>query len=144
MSRFSENPLWQPIYAKLLAFFDGKVMVLQSRLSVPKDRLIHIALHTDGLLIEPGQIALAVTVAMIGGSACPIDCFFKVFLYAQTFIIEIAHLALCKGIALLGKGQMPFEAFIILLCVKIFFNQLMADVELSARLVVRFWHCLSS
>ena len=73
---------------------------------------------------------------MIGSSARPIDCLFKVFLNTQTLGIKISDLALRKGIALLGKRHMPFKTLFVLLRFKMPFYQFVAAVELSARLVI--------
>nr|WP_305115146.1 hypothetical protein [uncultured Acetatifactor sp.] len=126
------------INTQLPAFFHGKVVILQGCLSIPKDRLLHIPLHAHGILVKPGEIILAVTISVVGGSASPINRFFKVFLCAQTVVIEIPDLTLGQRIALPGESQMPLKAFLVLPCLKIFFDQLVADLELSAGLVVLF------
>lgn len=111
-------------------------MVLQSCLLIPEFCLFPILFHTNGFFVEPGKVILTVTVTVLRSPARPIDSFFQVFFYSQTLIVEISHLAFRKRIALSGKGQMSLETFFILLCVKIFLNQLITDCKLFTGFIV--------
>lgn len=132
------------IHAEFFAFLDGKVVILKCGFFVPILRLLHISLYANGILIEPGEIALTVTVAVIRGSACPHDRLSEVFLHTEAIVIEVTNLALSKRITLLGKSQMSLKAPLVPLGIKVFFNQLVADVKLSARLIVWLGHFLLS
>ena len=106
-------------------------------------QLFHILFYTDAILIEPSQVALSVPVTVIGCPACPPHSLGKILFHAQTIVIEISDLAFRKRIPLLCQRQVTLKTFLILLRVEVFFDQFIADIQLSARLVIAFRHSFS-
>lgn len=89
-------------------------MVLQCRKSIPMLSLLDILLHSDCILIKPCQIALSISIAMLCGTASPIQCLFQVFFYTKSVIVKITYLTFRQGIPLLCQNQMSFKTFVIL------------------------------
>ena len=127
-------------YAQLFAFVDCKVMILQGGLPVPKRSLFHIPLYADAIFIKPCQVVLPIPVTVVSRTACPPYGLGKILFHAQTIVIEISDLTFRKRIPLFCKYQVTLKTFLILLRVEVFFDQFIADIQLSARLVIAFRH----
>lgn len=50
----------------------------------------------------------------------------------QSLIIKMSHLTFCQRIASLRQRKMSFKTLLILLCVKIFLNQFVTNIQFPA------------
>ena len=89
-------------------------MVLQCRKSIPMLGLFDVSLHSDCIFIKPCQFTLSISIAMLSGTASPIQCLFQVFFYTKSVIVEITYLTFSQGIPLFCQNQMSFKTLAIL------------------------------
>ena len=89
-------------------------MALQCRKSIPMLSLFDASLHSDFIFIKPCQITLSISIAMLSGTASPIQCLFQVFFYTKSVIVEITYLTFSQGIPLFCQNQMSFKTLAIL------------------------------
>ena len=75
-------------------------------------------------------------VAVLGGALRPVKRLGEILFHAEPAVVEVPDLAFGEGIALFGKFQMTGEALVVLLRVPVFFDQLVAPVQLWAGLVI--------
>ena len=108
-------------------------MVLLRSFLIPVLCLFHINRRPNPFFIEICEIELAVTITMLCGTLRPVKRLIRVLLHTDPVIEKVAHLTFGKGIALLSKFHVSFKALLKLLCVPIFFDQLIATIK--------FWTC---
>ena len=95
--------------------------------------LFDISFHSDCIFIKLCQIVLSISITMLCGTLRPVKRLIRVLLHTDPVIEKVAHLTFGKGIALLSKFHVSFKALLKLLCVPIFFDQLIATIK--------FWTC---
>lgn len=79
-------------------------MILHCCKSIPMSCLLHIPFNTDCIFVEPSQITLPISIAMLCCTTSPIQCFYQVLLDSEAIIVKVTYLTLSKGIPLFRKN----------------------------------------
>ena len=111
-------------------------MLLACSEKIPALGLFQVLLNALAVFIERGEIVLPVAVAVLSGAPRPAERLGEILFHAEPAVVEVPNLTFGERISLFRKLQMAGEALVVLLGVPVFFDQLVAAVQLRAGLII--------